>query len=185
MYLKILGSLAIGLLILSGCQQGDKKQEGEGEGEQQQAPSEMQEQQMPDQMEQGEDIDVSEEELDKFVDAARRVQTINQEVQQDINKTVEDEGMEVERFNEIQRSQQMQQEGESDATEEEMQQFRNIMEELQNVQTGAEEEMEKAIEDAGLTMQRYQQIAEAAQRDSELMQKLQEKLQGSMEEMEE
>lgn len=177
MYLKILGSITIGLLLLAGCQKGEQKQEGS----EQQESQEMQEQEMPQQMEEGEEIEVSEEEIDKFAEAARRVQTINQEIQQKMNEKVEDEGMDPERFNEIQRSQQTQQEGENPATDEEMEQFRTIMEELQNVQSDAEGDMVEAIEEAGLTMERYQQIAEAAQRDPELMQKLQEKLQGSME----
>ncbi|MFP4526417.1 MAG: DUF4168 domain-containing protein [Bacteroidales bacterium] len=189
MYLKILGSIAIGLLVLTGCQKGDKQQEGaeqqEGteqqEGMEQQQSPDMQEGQMPEEMEEGEEIEVSEEEIDKFAEAAQRVQTINQDVQQKMNEKVEDEGMDPDRFNEIQQSQQTQQEGENPASDEEMEQFRNIMEELQNVQSDAEGDMVEAIEKAGLTMERYQQIAEAAQRDPDLMQKLQEKLQGSME----
>jgi hypothetical protein len=48
------------------------------------------------------------------------------------------------------------------------------------MQSGAQEDMQKAIEDAGLSMQRYQQIARAAQQDTSLMKRLQDAMRKGM-----
>ena len=178
MYLKIVGSLLIGLMFITGC---GKKQGGNEQDQtqsQEQATSEGQ-QQMPGQMQQKQDIDVSDEEIEKFVDAVKAIQSINQGAQQEMSKKIQDEGMDPQRFQEIQRSQQSQQQN-ANATEKEMKQYQNIMKEMESVQAGLQEDMKNAIEDAGLTMQRYQQIANAAQSDTTLMKRVQRKIQSSM-----
>lgn len=179
MKLKLLGSLVIGALLLAGCQGGDKKGESGDESTQtEQQPQAGQ--QMPGQMQQPQDIEVSDQEIQKFVDAAQQVQQLNMQMQQEVSKTVQDEGMETQRFNEIHRAQQSQQQGQAGASDEEMQQYQNILDQLEQMQTGAQEDMQKAIEDAGLSMQRYQQIARSAQQDTTLMKRLQEAMRKGM-----
>jgi len=178
MYLKIVGSLLIGLMFITGC---GKKQGGSEKDQPQSQEQSAQEgqQQMPGQMQQGQDIEVSDKEVEKFVDAVNAVQSINRGAQQEMSKKIQDEGMDPQRFQEIQRSQQSQQ-GNANVTDEEMKQYQNIMKEMESVQAGLQEDMKKAIEDAGLTMQRYQQIANAAQNDTTLMKRIQTKIQTSM-----
>jgi len=178
MYLKIVGSLLIGIMFITGC---GKKQGGDEQNKtqsQEQTAKEGQ-QQMPGQMQQKQDIDVSDAEIEKFVNAVNAIQSINQGAQQEMSKKIQDEGMNPRRFQEIQRAQQSQQQN-ANATDEEMKQYQNIMKEMEAVQSGLQEDMKKAIEDAGLTMQRYQQIANAAQNDTSLMQRIQTKIQSSM-----
>jgi len=179
MYLKIVGSLLIGLMFITGCgkKQGGNEQD-KAQSQEQAAPEGQQ--QMPGQMQQKQDIDVSDEEIKKLVDAVSAIQSINQGAQQEMSKKIQDEGMNPRRFQEIQRAQQSQQQN-ANATDEEMKQYQNIMKEMESVQAGLQEDMKNAIEDAGLTMQRYQQIANAAQNDTTLMQRIQRKIQSSME----
>lgn len=182
MNLKLLGSLVMAVaLSLAGCQKGSNQKEGNDKGQapvQQEQPA-AEQQQMPGQMQQAADIEVSEAEVNKFVAAAIKVQSINQGIRKEMNQAVQEGDMDAQRFNEIQRAKQTQQ-GEADMTEKEMKQYSTIMEELQNIQSGAQQDMQKAIKDAGLSMQRYQQIATAAQRDTALMKRIQTKLQGRM-----
>jgi hypothetical protein len=178
---KILGTLAISLLVITGCKNSGNQQGTDGgqETPTQQAPAGSN-QSMPGQMQQPADIDVSTKEIQQFVSAAQSIQGINQEAQQKVGKAVEDEGMSQRRFSEIRQSQQSQNQGQANATEEEMEQYRNIMQTLQNMRTGMRDNMENAIKQSGLTMQRYQQIAKAAQTDTALMKRIQQKLQSSM-----
>ena len=185
MKFKLIGTLAISALLMAGCQGGGKKDKAaEDQQAGQEGQSAGQEQMMPGQMQQAQDIEVSDQEIQKFVDAAQKVQQLNMQMQQDVSKAVQDEGMETQRFNEIHRSQQAQQQGQgqgqTNATEQEMEQYQNILDKLQQMQSGAQEDMQKAIEDAGLSMQRYQQIATAAQRDTALMKRLQDAMRGAM-----
>lgn len=177
---KILGTLAISLLLITGCKKSGDQQATDGNQETttQQAPGGSQN--MPGQMQQPADIDVSEEEIQQFVSAAQSIQGLNREAQQKLGKAVEDEGMSQRRFSEIQQSQQSQNKGEANATEEEMKQYQNIMQKLQDLRTGIRENMKNAIKQSGLTMQRYQQIARAAQTDTALMKRIQQQLQSSM-----
>lgn len=178
---KILGTLAISLLVITGCKNSGNQQSTDGgqETPTQQAPAGSN-QSMPGQMQQPADIDVSTKEIQQFVSAAQSIQGINQKAQQKVGKAVEDEGMSQRRFSEIRQSQQSQNQGQANATEEEMEQYRNIMQTLQNMRTGMRDNMENAIKQSGLTMQRYQQIAKAAQTDTALMKRIQQKLQSSM-----
>ncbi len=180
MRLTILGSVLIGAMLLVGCQNGsDKKEEGSSEQTTTQQESSGQ-QQLPGQMQQTQNIDVSDQEVQKFVEAAMKLQALNRQMQQEVGKAVQEEGMKQKRFNEIHRSQQTQQGGKANATDKEMKQYRNILEKLKTVQSGAQEDMRKAVKDVGLSMQRYQQIAKAAQQDSTLMKKIQQAMRSQM-----
>src|SRR5690606_7755555 len=50
--------------------------------------------------------DISDEELQKFVDAFQEIQVENQKIQQKMIAEIQEEGMEVQRFSEIQQAQQ-------------------------------------------------------------------------------
>lgn len=178
MYFKILGSLIIGLMFITGCgKKADDAQKGQQESQEQTTPSGQES--IQGQMNQA-NIEVSDAEVKKFVDAVRKVQNINRGAQQEMSKAVQDEGMNVKRFQEIQKSQQSQQQGQANATDAEMEKYRNIMKKMQKVQSGMQEDMKKAIKDAGLSMQRYQQIAKAARNDSTLMKKIQTEMRSSL-----
>lgn len=134
-------------------------------------PAMSQTQAMPQQQQQM-DIDVSDEELTKFAKAYKQVQVLGQQSQQEMATTVQDEGLEIERFNEIHQAS-MDPEAESDATSEEMEMHGKVVEKLETMQGEFQEKLQKAVENQDMKMQRFEQISMALQGDTELQQRLQ------------
>jgi len=135
--------------------------------------------QVPAQMQQQQQAtpDISDEELQKFVDAFQEIQVENQKIQQKMIAEIQEEGMEVQRFSEIQQAQQNpNQEVEMTAEEEEA--IESLMPKLQSIQQESQTVMQEKIKSAGLTMNRYQEIAQMIQQSPELQQKLQSMMQG-------
>ena len=90
---------------------------------------------------------------------------------------IEEEGMEVQRFSEIQQAQQNPNQ-EVEMTAEEEKAIENLMPKLQTIQQESQTVMQEKIKSAGLTMNRYQEIAQMIQQSPELQQKLQSMMQG-------
>ncbi len=120
--------------------------------------------------------DVSDKELTTFVAAFQQVQIINQQAQQNMAKAVQDEELSIERFNEMKQSEQNPSQ-EIQGTTEEMEQFDKANQQIVQIQKEATQSMQKKIEDEGLTIQRYQEIAMALQKSPELQQKIQKMMQ--------
>ncbi len=119
---------------------------------------------------------VSDQEIKKFASAVQEVEVVNQKTQQKMVATVEEEGLDVQRFNEILQSQQGQDQ-EADVNNDEMKKFQNASLKLEEIQAEAQKTMQEKIIDEGLTITRYQEIAAIVQNDPVLQQKLQEYLQ--------
>jgi thiamine pyrophosphate-dependent acetolactate synthase large subunit-like protein len=136
--------------------------------------------QVPQQMQQQQQQvtpDISDEELQKFVDAYQEIQLENQKIQQKMIAKIQEEGMEVDRFTQIQQAQQNPDQ-EADMTAEEEKAIQSLMPKLQTIQQESQSVMQERIENAGLTMTRYQEIAQMVQQSPELQQKLQGMMQG-------
>ncbi len=135
--------------------------------------------QVPAQMQQQQQAtpDISDEELQKFANAFQEVQVENQKIQKDMIAKIEEEGMEVQRFSEIQQAQQNPNQ-EVEMTAEEEKEIENLMPKLQTIQQESQTVMQEKIKSAGLTMNRYQEIAQMIQQSPELQQKLQSMMQG-------
>jgi hypothetical protein len=115
---------------------------------------------------------VSDEELKQFASAVIEIQTINLQAQEKMITTVQEEGLEVERFNEIQLA--LEDPGQDQvSTEKELKEFETISEKLDRIQAEAEQEMIDKIREEGLTENRYQEIAVEVQNDTILLEKLQ------------
>jgi len=124
--------------------------------------------------------DVSDEELQVFVDASIKAQQIQTESQMEMIAVVEEEGLEVETYNEILQAMQMGQspdELEIPATE--VEKFETASEIIGNIEQEMEVELVAAIEDEGMNLERYQQIFTAIQTSPELQQKMQQMIQES------
>lgn len=119
---------------------------------------------------------VSDADLKQFADAFMQVQEVDQQAQQEMVTAVMDKGMTVERFNELFQAQQNPAQ-EADATEAELSNYNEVMDEIMTIQENTQAEMEEKITDAGLTIDRYQEINLALQSSPELQQKLMEHLQ--------
>lgn len=188
MYIKLVSVLTAVLFLLSCQQEGDdkeKEQPESGNTEQQydpptesdkaeRPPNQQQNQpqgQMPMQQ-QGQNIDVSDEDLKKFAEIIQEVQVINQSSQQDMMKAVQDEGLDVQKFTQIQQAQQNPNK-EANASDKEMKQFQSSMEQIQKIQTDSRAEIESKIEERGMSIEEYQKILSAIQQSPELQQKFQ------------
>lgn len=181
--LKYLSSLVL-VLALIGCQN-----DTEETAEQAPQPPQQQPQQQPDQMGQMQqpaapDIDVSDDEAETFVDAAMDAQEVQMKAQKKMVGIIEEEGLDVETYQKIAQSTQMGQSPQgqgqnqdTDISDEQMEKFESASESLQEVQGEIQQEVVSAVEDAGMEMQRFQQISQAAQQDPELRKTIQSKMQ--------
>ncbi|MDA3951551.1 MAG: DUF4168 domain-containing protein [Spirochaeta sp.] len=124
----------------------------------------------------GGDVEVNDAELEQFVDALEEVRTIQQDIATEAETLVDDSTMERTRFEELlQASQGGQQMGDA-PTEAEQQEFAKLVQAIQTIQRESNQAMIAAVEDQGMDIQRYNQIAQAVQQDQELMQRIQELL---------
>jgi hypothetical protein len=128
--------------------------------------------QLPEQLPEDSPAEVSDNELDFFAQAFREIQVIDQQVQMEMLSTVQEEGIDVDRFNEFLTAQQDPAQ-EFDASEEELNKFAAAYQEIEEIQEKALQQMEKAITENELTLERYQEIAMTIQANPELLQKLQ------------
>ena len=115
---------------------------------------------------------VTDQELNKFANAYQTVQVENQKAQQEMVAMIEESGLDVEKFQKIQKAQ-MDPNTEVEATEKELTAHKQVMAEIQAMQPKLQSEMEGLIKKQGLTMQRYQEVAAAIQTNQELQQQLQ------------
>lgn len=133
------------------------------------SPAFAQTQPMPQQQQQK--VDVSDAELAKFAKAYQGMRMVNQQAQQKMLQTVEESGFEVKRFNEIHQAK-MTGKDDVELTAEEKENYKKVLGEIQAMQPEFQKKMEEVITSAGLTMDRYEQLAMALQNDPQLQQRL-------------
>lgn len=114
---------------------------------------------------------VTDAELNKFATVFQQMRMMNQEVQQKMAQTVAEEEMEIQRFNEIHTAQ-LDPAKEVKTSSEEQEKYEDIVSEIEKVQLDFQEKMEAAIQQSGLSVERYQQIATRLQTDSKLQERL-------------
>lgn len=133
--------------------------------------------QMPQQTVQPADPEsVTDTEMEQFAGVFVELQTMNQQIQQEMVTAVQEEGIEVQRFNEIMNAQQDPNK-EVDATEEELELFAAAGQAIQQIQQSAQQDMQKVITDSELSLPRYQAIMAAMQNNADLQQRLQKQIQ--------
>ncbi len=151
----IIACIVLAFLLMVGCNQENGEQKDDSKPKAQE----------------DEISEISDEELKQFMTATQHIQSINQETQRTMANVVRQEGLEIQRFNEIQQAQ-LNSQQEVDATEEEMKQYEKTIEQLEQEQIKARQEMEDKIEAEGLTVDRYEEIVTAIQSDPEVQEKL-------------
>ena len=122
-------------------------------------------------MAQGTQSEVTDAELEKFATVFQQMRMMNQEVQQKMTQVVEEEDMQIQRFNEIHKAN-LDPAVEVDATEEEQENYETIVSEIEGIQVDFQKKMEGLITDSGLSIERYQQIATKLQTDAKLQERL-------------
>ena len=83
--------------------------------------------------------------------------------------------LDIQRFNEIHTAK-LDPAVETDATKEEKEKYDNVIAKIEKMQVSFEGEMQKLIEDSGLSIERYQEIATNLQTNPELQERLKEEL---------
>ena len=128
-------------------------------------------------VQEGEARNFSDEELEQFVTVYQKASEIQQKNEAEMIQAIEDENLEMERFNEILMSRQNQQAPEEiNATAEELNSFNKAAEKIMQVQQEAQTEITQLIEEE-LGAQTYQEIVSAYQQDPEVQEKVNQMLQ--------
>lgn len=124
---------------------------------------------------------VSDAELDAFTEIYKVMLTENQQAQNSIFAMIEEEGLEINRFAEIEAAvNQNSTEGEK-PSEKELAIHKKIHDNIAKIQSDFEVTIEKEIEKQGMTKEQYERVANAISTDQELQQKLQQKMMGGLE----
>lgn len=121
--------------------------------------------------------DVSDEEIEQIATTIGELEPIQVKAQEQIGAALEEEGISLERFQQMMMAMQNPQMADQvEITDEEMAIIQNMQPKLMEIQGEAEQEMSAKMEENGLSMQRYRMVVMGAQQDPELMERLQSKL---------
>lgn len=168
-----IATIILVISVIWGCQQNTHKDKANAENEgtsPQEQPSQTQ-QNLNQLQSQSQGNQVSDKELHQFVSVSQHIEAINQQAQQSMVTTVENEGLEIQRYTEIQQAQQDPNQA-ANATEEELIQYAAVTQELQNIQAKAQQQMQEKLDEEGLTGSRFQEISMVLQNDIQLQEKL-------------
>ncbi|HKL17942.1 MAG TPA: DUF4168 domain-containing protein [Halalkalibaculum sp.] len=117
---------------------------------------------------------VSDKELEKFVETAQDLRSIQENIQSEVQGMVQEEDMTFQRFQQIMMSKQNPQMAKKvEVTDEEEAVIKEMQPKLQKIQQEANQKQMSAIQENGLTPQRFQQIAQAVQSDPAMMKRFQ------------
>lgn len=121
---------------------------------------------------------VSDQELTNFANAFTDIQVVNQNAQTEMVKVIEESGMQVETFNLLYQAAQSPTPVEPEGvSKEDTEKFEVVVAKIEQMQPKFQKQMEDAISENDLSVERYQQMMAMIQTDEELQQKLQSKLQ--------
>ncbi len=120
--------------------------------------------------------EVSDQEVKQFASAFQEIQLISQQAQQEMTQVVEEKGLNVERYTEIQKAEQDPNQ-EVKATAAELKNYETANVELEKIQVQAQQKMQEKIAAENLTIERYQEIVAQIQTNPDLQQKIQGHLQ--------
>lgn len=124
-----------------------------------------------------EPVDVSDSELNQFVDALQQIEQVQQETQQDMITVLDEQGISTERFNEIYQSEHSPEfELDQPLSSDEEGRYRVAEQQLQGIQEESQVQMSQVVENEGLNVERFNEIYVALTQDPELQQRVQEML---------
>lgn len=111
--------------------------------------------------------DVSDEELKQFVSIYKKVQEKNKEAQQEMAKAVQDEGITIQRYQEIAQASKNPNK-EVEITKEEKTKMKAIKASFTEIQNSFKTKITGVIEDGGMSPSRYQQVFQQIKMSKEL-----------------
>ena len=130
--------------------------------------------QVPQTQQQGQqniDIEVSDEELETFIKVSGELQGMNMEMRQKMGQIVKDNGMEMQRFQEIARGKQQGQDVET--TKEEEKAYTAIQKEMQQESKKMNTKMQEILDNYSMDRKRFMNISKALRQDKELQNRFQ------------
>jgi hypothetical protein len=118
-------------------------------------------------------LDLTTEDISNFANAYRSIQAIKQDAEADMVAAVEAQGLTVEQFNTIVDNQLNGESGSpSPVAETETAQFEAAVESIITIRQEAEVDMQSAIADEGISVERFNQIIDQASQDTDLQQQI-------------
>ena len=122
--------------------------------------------------------EVTQEELQKFANAIKQLQAIQQEAQTAMLQAVESQGLSPQQYQEILRGQKNPaSQPEAEMTSEQMQSFEQARNQVVQLQQQAQSKMQQAIQSEGLQIDRFQEILAAVQQNPAVRQTVQQMMQ--------
>lgn len=115
---------------------------------------------------------VSDEELQKFVGVARKLDSISKERNTLVVQAIEKEGMKIDRFREIYVSKQDPKAKPAQVSNDEQQKYDRALAQLVQIQKDTQAKMNTAVQSEGLEVPRFIQILEAVQKTPPLQKKV-------------
>lgn len=120
------------------------------------------------------EVDVTDEELREFVNVSMVAQEIQMGAQTDMVDVVEQEGLDVETYNLIAESRYNEQPDENlDVSDEEIEKYESASAAVSELERELDQEMTEAIEDEGMSRERFMELNMALQQDPELQERVQ------------
>ena len=118
---------------------------------------------------------ISQAELQKFANAVKKLQPIQQSAQREVTQVIQQQGMSEKRFDEIyQARQNPQTQPAATVTSEETKKFEQTTAKLQEIQQVTEAKMLQVVREESLEAQRFNQIFAAVRQNPTLLRKVQE-----------
>lgn len=172
---KLLTAIIIAFAFMA-CQ-GDGTQD-----QMSQDPSMQQDMENPMQQEPTAQTEVSDEELENFLEVSSELQEIQMGSQQEMIAVVEEEGLTVEKYNTIAEAEQMGQPTDEleDISSEDLENYVEASTQIAEMEEELEPQLEEIITENGMEMDRFQEINRALQQDPALQQRIQQMMQNSM-----
>jgi len=119
--------------------------------------------------------EISDDELLTFLEASDAIRPIQEEAHAEIQQTIEDEGITLERFQQLMMAMQNPQMADQvDISADEEQAIREVQPKLMEIEVAASEEIQSEIANKGIEVERYQAIFMSLQQHPELMERLEE-----------
>jgi hypothetical protein len=123
---------------------------------------------------------VSEEDLKKFVGAAKKLEVISKDRNTQVAQTIQKEGLSMERFREIYLGKQNPKaKPKNEVTQDEQQKYDRAIAQLVSIQKDTQTKMGTAVQSEGLEVPRFLQILETIQKTPDLQKKVEQMLKGS------
>jgi len=166
---KKLKGLAVAILIMGCCtvtETAVAQKKAQKQKDKQPAQTEIQQQ------EPAQTAEFSDQDLQQFADASARLMVVQQEGEQTMMNILQEEKLSVEQFNEMAKAHQDQKLSEVQATPEEMAAFNKAAQRMVEMQPEFQQDLEEAIQQDGMTLEKFEQIMLAYQQNQSVQQRV-------------